>query len=67
MTVTMKTRSHRTTYMILLLMFAVALSTILMVTGERAGASERKSEPSQHSLNAPAHTLGARTQGCFKA
>ena len=43
MTVKTKTRSHRIVFMVLLLVFAAALSTVLVMAGERGGISEKKS------------------------
>jgi hypothetical protein len=51
--VTVKTiiRSHRVAYLVLLLLFAVALSTALLLAGER-GAENLKKNPSQIQRNA---------------
>jgi hypothetical protein len=42
MTVTMTNRSHRIAYMILLLLVAVALTSALVLAGERSWGSEKK-------------------------
>lgn len=42
MTVTMTNRSHRVAYMVLLLLVAVALTSALVLAGERSWGSEKK-------------------------
>ena len=42
MTVTMTNRSHRVAYMVLLLLVAVALTSALVLAGERNWGSEKK-------------------------
>jgi len=42
MTVTMTNRSHRIAYMVLLLLVAVALTSALVLAGERGWGSEKK-------------------------
>jgi hypothetical protein len=42
MTVTMTNRSHRVAYMVLLLLVAVALTSALVLAGERGWGGEKK-------------------------
>ena len=42
MTVTMTNRSHRVAYMVLLLLVAVALTSALVLAGERSWGGEKK-------------------------
>jgi hypothetical protein len=42
MTVTMTNRSHRVAYMVLLLLVAVALTSALVLAGERSWGSQKK-------------------------
>jgi len=47
MTVTLTNRSHRIAYMVLLLLVAVALTSALVLAGERNWGSEKKEVPGQ--------------------
>ncbi len=64
MTVKTKTRSHRIVFMVLLLVFAAALSTVLVMAGERGEASEKKSVSGSGSSNAVSANFSMRTSGC---
>jgi len=45
MTVTLTNRSHRIAYMVLLLLLAVALTSALVLAGERTWGGEKKEVP----------------------
>ena len=64
MTVKTKTRSHRIVFMVLLLVFAAALSTVLVMAGERGGISEKKSVSGSGISDAVAPNFSIRTRGC---
>ena len=64
MTVKTKTRSHRIVFMVLLLVFAAALSTVLMMAAERSGASERKNVTDNGASDAVSANFRTRTMGC---
>jgi hypothetical protein len=64
MTVKTKNRSHRVLYMVLVLFFAVALSTVLMMAGERGGGSEKKNGLENGASDAVSTDYSARTRGC---
>lgn len=64
MTVKTTTRSHRIVFMVLLLVFAAALSTVLLMAGERGEASEKKSATQNGASDAIATNFSTRTTGC---
>ena len=49
MTVKQTNRSHRLTYLIVLLALAVALTTALVLAGERPASPEKQTATAQHS------------------
>jgi len=53
MTVNQKNRSHRIAYMVALLVFAVALTTVLVLAAERASGTENGT-PTSQKADAPA-------------
>jgi hypothetical protein len=60
MTVTTTNRSHRVAYMLLLLLVAVALTSALVLAGERSWGSEKK-EASER-IPASAQTIDAKAE-----
>ena len=65
MTVTLTNRSHRIAYMVLLLLVAVALTSALVLAGERGWGSEKKEvseriPASSQSINMKAELTGWR-------
>jgi putative copper export protein len=67
MTVKITIRSRRLAYMILLLVLAVALTTVLVLAGER-GAEGLKENTSQNNWNATVATQQeARVSACMQA
>ncbi len=53
--------------MVLLLVFAAALSTVLVIAGERDGASDKKNVTEMSSSDAASANFGKRTRGCWVA
>jgi len=60
MTVTKTNRSHRVAYMVLLLLVAVALTSALVLAGERGWGSEKK-EVSER-ISAGAQTINVKAE-----
>jgi len=61
MTVTTTNRSHRIAYMVLLLLVAVALTSALVLAGERGWGSEKK----EASGRIPASTLALQVKAAL--
>ena len=59
MTVTMTNRSHRVAYMVLLLLVAVALTSALVLAGERSWSSEKKAVSERNRASAQAADVKA--------
>jgi hypothetical protein len=60
MTVKTNNRSHRVVYLIVLLVFAVALTTALVLAGERKPEGNRSSSTLQPSADSTLLTVGLR-------
>ena len=63
MTVTTTKRSHRVAYMVLLLLVAVALTSALVLAGERSWGSEKKEVSERNPASAQSIDVKAELTG----
>jgi len=61
MTVNLANRSHRAAYMVILLVLAVALSTALVLAGERPNSPGKQIAYPQHSSISVTECMGSHT------
>jgi hypothetical protein len=64
MTVKMTNRSRRLAYLVLLLLVAVALTSALVLAGERSSSSEKKVVSLRITASAQTTNLRAKLAGC---